>query len=262
MKYVIYLGLIFLVGCSSLDNPASETASIELLDERTLRFSGQTSLHNASAFEALFANNAERIDTLRISSGGGDVFGGMAMGRLVHEHQLKVIVENICASSCANYVVTASPDVLVTENALLGWHGGSTQPLYTPLVSSTPWLVRVGMFLTGKNYDAQVSEYTERWQVEEREFFERIGVEQVVTVLGMMPGLVEERDAPLFSYDVATLKQLGLKVQFEGEQAETLESGDKVVQIFHLDEAALRQFIILHNKTLEQANQEVADQTS
>lgn len=254
MKYVIFLCLIFITGCASQNNSAGEAASIKLLDDHTLSFSGATSPHNASVFQELLESNAGRIDTVRINSGGGDVFGGMAMGRLVHEHKLKVIVEDICASSCANYVVTASHDVLVTENSLLGWHGGSTQTLYVPMKNSTPWHVRIAMFFTGNNTNALIGEFTEKWQAEEREFFELVNAEQVVTVLGMMPGLKEKRDASLFSYDLATLERLGLNVAFEDKQLETIGTGDKIIQIFYLDEEQLAQLLTLHNEKIQQAS--------
>ena len=95
-----------------------------------------------------------------------------------------------------------------------------------------------------------ISEFFEKLQNEEIEFFETIGVNQAVTVIGMMPSLKEQRDAPLFSFDIETLRRLGLRVKFEGEQSQFSKDGSREVQIFTLSKEKLDSLLKFHNKAI------------
>ena len=99
-------------------------------------------------------------------------------------------------------MITASPDVRVEEQAVIGWHGGSLQPLYVPMEKNTP----------------EVASYIAKWQEAEKQFFDIINVEQAVTIMGMMPGITEKRDSAIYSYDAQTLKRFGLHIEFAGAQ--------------------------------------------
>ncbi|MBE0352567.1 MULTISPECIES: hypothetical protein [Pseudoalteromonas] len=215
-----------LVGCKSTEQTVTEISEIS---PGTVLYQGETSRQNVEMFESVLVNSKNKIDTLVINSEGGDVMAGLHLGGLVHEYQLKVIVRELCASSCANYVITASPDVRVEEQGIIGWHGGALQPLYVPMEKNT-----------------QITNYIAKWQEAEKQFFETINVEQAITIIGMMPGITEKRDAPIYSYDVNTLKRLGLHIQFEGEQTGLSTKGEKVVQIFELEEAVLSHFLMLN----------------
>ena len=93
--------------------------------------------------------------------------------------------------------------------------------------------------------------YLLRWQERELEFFEKVGVNQAVTILGMMPGLNEERDSMLFSYDKETLQYLGLNIKFENdEQVELSPDGTKVVQVFNITHDKLKALLKHHNKKI------------
>ncbi len=193
MRHIIFLPLLLLLGCSSY--PQSKISEINLIDDHTVEYIGDTSKGNAIQLETLLTKHSKEIDTLVVTSTGGEVFGGMHIGHLVHKFGLKVVVKHYCMSSCANYIVTASHDVIVSKGAILGWHGGATQPMYSSLEAEVSWLSQIQKFFSNVDDKKEVDTYLLRWQREELEFFDTVGVNQAVTILGMMPGLKKKRDS-------------------------------------------------------------------
>ena len=251
MRYLLYVPILLLFGCSSLVSDNSEKSKINLLGSHTIKFVGETSIENANLLEKIISNHPEAIDTLIIDSPGGDLIGGLNIGHLVNQYHLNVIVQNICASSCANYIVTASGNVTIEAGALLGWHGGATQPMYTSVDINMSWLDQVTRFFYGVDVDKSMDDYFNQLQHQEAIFFEKIGVEQAVTILGMMPGLQQQRDSMLFSFDQETLNRLGLSITFEdGKQVQLSKKGTKIVQIFTLPKEQLATLLTLHNELI------------
>ena len=252
MRNLLFLALLLFFGCAG--SPQVKINEIDLIDKDTVRFIGNTSKENAKLLESILTKHAKEIDTLIVTSSGGEVFGGMHIGQLVHKFDLKVVIERYCTSSCANYLVTASNNVVVSKGAFLGWHGGSTQSMYTPFEEKISWLSRIQRFFRHADYNEDMDTYLLRWQERELEFFEKVGVNQAVTILGMMPGLNEERDSMLFSYDKETLQYLGLNIKFENEeQVELSPDGTKVVQVFNITHDKLKALLKLHNKKIIRA---------
>lgn len=249
MHHLIFIPILIICGCSTA--PKSKISEINLIDDYTVEYIGDTSKSNAKQLESILTNHSNKIDTLVVTSTGGEVFGGMHIGRLVHKFGLKVVVKRYCMSSCANYIVTASNDVIVSKGALLGWHGGSTQPIYSSFETEISWLSQIQRLFSNADDKKEVDTYLLRWQKEELEFFETVGVNQAVTILGMMPGLKDKRDSMLFSYDKRTLQYLGLNIKFENEeQTELSPDGAKVVQVFNITIEKLDALLKLHNKKI------------
>lgn len=73
----------------------------------------------------LYEKLANKPTTLSIRSPGGDVNTGMDLGAWVYSHKLNVRVLEFCLSSCANYVFTAAKQKIVSNFAVVGYHGGS-----------------------------------------------------------------------------------------------------------------------------------------
>lgn len=251
MRHLIFFPLFLFLGCANVTH--KKISKINLIDEHTIEYIGKTSKTNAEQLEQLLTKQPHKIDTIVVTSTGGDVIGGMHIGRLVHQYNLKVIIKHMCGSSCANYIVTASHNVIVSEGAILGWHGGSTQPIYTSFKMNTSWLSKLQMFFNNVDENKEIASFIKRWQSEELQFFDMVGVNQAVTILGMMPGLKQQRDSSLFSYDKKTLHSLGLNIRFEDkEQVEHLSSGAKVVQIFNISSEELDAFLKLHNQKINE----------
>jgi hypothetical protein len=72
----------------------------------------------------LYEKLANKPTLLSIRSPGGEVNTGMALGAWVYAHQLNVRVLEFCLSSCANYVFTAAKQKIVSNFAVVGYHGG------------------------------------------------------------------------------------------------------------------------------------------
>lgn len=250
MRLVLLVVLAVSPACTSVNTSQEHPSAVSLINTHTVQFRGGTSDEHATQLEALLEQQAPAIDTLIINSGGGDAVAGLRIGRLVHQHQLKVVVDKVCASSCANYVVTASPDVTVRSGAILGWHGGASQSLYQTIRDNTSWLIRIYMFFAGIDRQALQSAYMCRWLDEEVAFFNAIGVKQAVTVLGLMPGYSEQRHAELFTYDADTLARLGLNIHFDEPQAQHIGDGNKMLQTFEIDTTTLDRLLVAHRALL------------
>ena len=51
----------------------------------------------------------------------------MLIGEWVFDHDIDVIVEELCFSSCANYIFTAGNNKTIEAEAIVGWHGSHHQ---------------------------------------------------------------------------------------------------------------------------------------
>ncbi|MCL2912470.1 hypothetical protein L2725_01505 [Shewanella corallii] len=215
----------------------SSEAEVRFIAPNQIFYSGPLTEAGVSAFDSLFNKQRDAISELVITSGGGDAMAAIEMGTLVFDHGLSVIVRNICASSCANYIVPAGKSVVVEKDSLMGWHGGAYQDLYVPF--------------GGVQGNSEHLESLRRWQAAELVFFAKVGVDAVVTILGMMPDSGVTRDAPLFSYDQDTLVRLGLSIEFVGKPAQFDSQGVKLVQIIAISAPALEHLRSTHSSLIK-----------
>ena len=51
----------------------------------------------------------------------------MLIGEWIFDHEIDVIVDEICFSSCANYIFTAGKNKIIEKDAIVGWHGSEQQ---------------------------------------------------------------------------------------------------------------------------------------
>lgn len=97
----------------------------ERLDETTLAYKGPIRDGTAEEMASMVDDD---VTTLVITSRGGRVSSGVRMGELVIEHDLDVIVERYCLSSCANYVFLASESKIIRKG-VVGFHGNITHSI-------------------------------------------------------------------------------------------------------------------------------------
>lgn len=76
----------------------------------------------------------ESIRRIHLRSGGGDTAAAMEIGREIHRRGLDVIIDGICASSCANYLFVAGKKKSVVAGGYLLLHGA---PSFRPLTTQT-----------------------------------------------------------------------------------------------------------------------------
>jgi hypothetical protein len=120
---------------------------------------------------------------LAIRSGGGDTGAGMELGAWVRMRKLDVKVLEACLSACANYVFPAGQNKIVSNFAVVGYHGGlrsdhyDQDPAFLKAVAAMPAGERDGYVALMKKEQAQEL-------AKETAFFRAIGVRPELTVLG------------------------------------------------------------------------------
>lgn len=170
MKIFIIVIVLSLTACASRENEQHQEDKTEFagLKNGDLVYEGPiTKALNQDVFEAF-----DKADTkprrLIISSPGGDIGLGMDLGEWVNEHNLDVEVSNLCASSCANYVFTAANRKYLRKNSILIWHGSAWQENWN----------------TSELPESFFSEYLTPMRERETIFFEKLGVDNLLTIYG------------------------------------------------------------------------------
>lgn len=131
MKTSVFILTLFVVAAISGCKPAAseavlffadypETGLCEKSDASTLHLSGP--IDNAMKACALSGLTAD-IDTVIVTSRGGEVFAGRAIGYKIGEQSRHLIVEKMCLSSCGNYFVPAAAKVTLRPGSVIGLHG-------------------------------------------------------------------------------------------------------------------------------------------
>jgi hypothetical protein len=92
---------------------------------RTICVYGDINRDMASAFQQLDMNYA---DVIVVSSPGGSVASALDMVEHMGIDRQTLVVDGLCASSCANYLFLAARWKIVPEESLVGWHGAPPDP--------------------------------------------------------------------------------------------------------------------------------------
>lgn len=110
-----------LVSCAAtLNTVGLNPSTCRDTDNGTLRLKGPT---DEVMLDCVQSAQAESLDTIIISSSGGSASIAMDIGDVLASRNIKIIVEDICASSCANYLLPVASHVTVSKNALIMLHG-------------------------------------------------------------------------------------------------------------------------------------------
>jgi hypothetical protein len=116
---LLYLSVLAAAGAHAADRPQV------FVDRNELHYVGLLDEEANKRLFALYDNLKEKPAVLSIRSAGGPVRTGMALGQWVHAHKLDVKVMEYCLSSCANYVFPAGVRKIVSNVAVIGFHGGA-----------------------------------------------------------------------------------------------------------------------------------------
>jgi hypothetical protein len=88
-------------------------------------FDGVIDAESAARFGAALGSvDQSPALTVIVRSGGGEVDAGMSMGRAILKRRADVRVEDMCLSSCANYLLSAGRTKTVPLGAIIAFHGG------------------------------------------------------------------------------------------------------------------------------------------
>ena len=122
---LVFLAAAGAAFCDPLDKDPSAKKAFVAVVGTTATYAGKISQPNVELF--LDAIRGEPLTTLVISSSGGEINAGMTMGSWVFDNRIDVIVEQMCMSSCANYVFSAGRRKIIKPGAIVAWHGNALQ---------------------------------------------------------------------------------------------------------------------------------------
>ena len=123
MRFAVFLVLLPFLSVG-LPTYAADEATQVYLGNGELNYVGALDEDANTRLFALYDGAATKPSMLSIRSQGGPVNLGMALGRWLRERQLDVKVLEFCLSSCANYVFPAAREKVVSNFAVIGYHGG------------------------------------------------------------------------------------------------------------------------------------------
>lgn len=122
----IHLGVFIL--CTICAPPI--LAQVELTAD-TIYYTGEiTAQQNKILFQNL---EGKTIQRMQITSSGGEVDAAIRLGLWIYAHDIDVVVNDLCLSSCANYIFTAGKTKTIRKGAVVAWHGNYRHLLETGL---------------------------------------------------------------------------------------------------------------------------------
>jgi hypothetical protein len=163
-------------GARAGDTTATLT-QVYLIDDE-LAYAGELDDQANARLFKLYDGLKRKPRTLSILSRGGPVRAGMALGRWVRAHDLNVKVLEYCLSSCANYVFPAGARKIVSNFAVIGFHGGAASTLasFKPEWKTLTPEARAILVELRTSLQAQMQE--------ERSYLKKIGVRGDMVSLG------------------------------------------------------------------------------
>lgn len=108
---------ISLVGCSG----SNSSTDLEVTSKSTpvsLSISGKIDM----ALARKIVKRGGGYDTIIINSGGGEVPASVIVANEIMKNNIHVIVEGVCYSSCAEFILPAAETITFKNNPLVGYH--------------------------------------------------------------------------------------------------------------------------------------------
>lgn len=180
----------------------------------------------------LYEEASPKPTTILIESNGGGAAAAMQLANWMLDHELDVRVNTFCYSSCANYIFLAGRNKLLAPHASLMWHGGVMQPIDRPelehvlddMLSALEPEAREAVL--AERPRALLLEQLETSRLEliarETRFFDRIGVDERITVLGHLferELLAHDHDYAGWDVSLEDLQKLGVRgIQVIGDE--------------------------------------------
>ena len=104
-----------------------EDSATIIVEGSTIIFDGSIGPKTDRDFFDAVNGKEDQINSIHINSGGGITDEAMKIGEWIFDHEIDVVVDEICFSSCANYIFTAGKNKIIEKNAIVGWHGSEQQ---------------------------------------------------------------------------------------------------------------------------------------
>lgn len=188
---------LLLNACASKPAEQQPRSRVSVDGER-LVIDGFIDLHTIDQVRAL--SRQYELTELSVTSAGGDPLAALQLGNWVHRESLNIIVEELCLGPCANYIFTAAEEKHLHPDAVVAWSGGALQESWTQQYQD--------YLMPGVRFIAE--NYMDRLYRREARFFDRVGVDQRITVYGhhTLSGCAENQQG--FYYSMPQLLRLGV----------------------------------------------------
>lgn len=218
--------LLAITGCSTIPDKFTPAAEARI-EKDTLYYQGSIDARHVLEAIRLARNSAVPIGKLEINSGGGDIDAGMEFGLWVHQQNLAVVIDELCFSACANYIVPAARSVYVKSGAFVAWHGGAFQKTwikprwYDYLIPNK--IERERQYIEG---------YLEYMRTKETMFFKTVGVDHKITTYGQDEAKQCQSNSRFngWFYSLSDLKHMGLKdISLEDKKFSAKDSHGKLI---------------------------------
>lgn len=171
MKYLVLMFSLLVIGCANLTSTGGSGQSTEVfvgIKNGKIIYQGEITEASNNTIFALFNDAELKPSRLVITSNGGEIGAGMALGRWVKDHKLDVEVKGACASSCANYVFPAANSKYLRKDSILIWHGSAWQ---------SNWKI-------AEDNRESFNTYITLMRKMETHFYAEIGVDNLLTTYG------------------------------------------------------------------------------
>ena len=160
----------------------------------------------------------------------------MLIGEWIFDHEIDVIVDEICFSSCANYIFTAGKTKIIEKDAIVGWHGSEQQEPFIAAgygISIEEHYARRydemqerGAILPGETREEFVASMVDvdgHHDGREQRFLGKIGVNLYLMVYGFLPGqfdyyMSDDTHFGGWTFSIEDMAKFGVNnVTYEGE---------------------------------------------
>ncbi|MEY4953161.1 MAG: hypothetical protein RL299_1585 [Pseudomonadota bacterium] len=88
---------------------------------RAICLRGNIDIAKSDKFRALKPSSK---DVLVASGPGGDIAAAMDIGDALYKHDMLVVIDDLCGSSCAYFLALGGRRLVILDSGLLGFHGG------------------------------------------------------------------------------------------------------------------------------------------
>ena len=181
--------LILSLGLLAAHADEHKSVSVERIDD-AIHYRGPITPDGVK--QLLTTHDRDNILWLVMNSAGGEVNLAMDLGDWVFQKNLRVRVVDRCLSSCANYIFTAATVKVVTQGAIVAWHGSAIQSdvqsraeisevIETEILPRTP----TSQHATVKSKILRETlDSLKRSRERQAKFFEKIQVDERITTIG------------------------------------------------------------------------------
>lgn len=96
-------------------------------DASTIVFEGEI---NTDTYNQFVAISKETFTKVELKSFGGNPNIALKIATSLSEKKVEIIVDDYCFSACANYLALSGKTLILSCNALIGWHGSPSLESY------------------------------------------------------------------------------------------------------------------------------------